>query len=341
MISIISFTHHYLLSILRNRLLHPFLGTLLVIVLAITCGCTGEMSDASPSQAEIETPTALHFSGSCMTTKGSVLEIFSFENDLLCRLDSYMRLEDFKGETAHISSTGGEKIIFICAEGHRTRNDWSMISSYSSLEKITCELENEDISHVTKTGTCILTAGCSSESIDLKPVCCEVRLASINCDFSGTPYSKAVLRDVKVYLTNVSASCPMLENRKTPPTRIINTGMLNEYDLKKFKNPDIIVQEVTDRLDRRTIYPGSRLLCYPNTSDTRIVIEGRIGQDTFYWPITLNNGNGITRNCSYTYNIRIRRKGVSDPDIPIEPEDAIINMIIKPWKEIDEYGVSF
>ncbi len=341
MISIISFTHLYLISIRKNRLYHPFLGTLLVIVSTLPCGCSGEMEDNSLIKADIETHTALHFSGSCMTSEGSTLDIFAFENDRLSKLDAYQRLENFTGTTAHLSSTGGEKIIFACAESHLRRDDWSSISSYSSLGKVTCELEDEDIANLTKTGECILDAGSRSQTLSLVPLASEIFLESINCDFSGTPYAGAVIRDVRVYLTYVSASCPLTYHDDNSPTRVINTGLLNEYELSHFKHPDIIVQYVTERLDNTVIYPSSRLICYPNTRDTRIVIEGVIGKETFYWPFRLNEGKRIERNCRYTYNIRIKRKGVTDPDILIDRKDAEFNMIIKPWKEIQEYGVGF
>lgn len=341
MISIISFTHLYLISIHMNRLYTPCLGTLLVIVSVLTCGCSGEMESDSLSKADIETQTAIHFSGSCMTSEGSTLDIFTFENDMLCRLDSYQRIENFTGGTAHFSSTGGEKIIFACAESHFKRNDWSNVSSYSSLSKIECNLENEDSSNLTKTGECILTAGSASSTIRLIPLACEIVLESINCDFTGTPYADSLMRNVMVYLTNVSASYPLSYSGEKNPTRIINTGMLNEYEIRHFKHKDIILQDVTDKMGKTIIYPESRLICYPNCTNTRIVIEGMIGSETYYWPITIDDGNAIKRNCCYTYNIRIKRKGVTDPDIPIIPEDAIVNMMIKPWKEVEEYGVSF
>ena len=341
MFSITSFTHQHLISILTNRLHLPFLGILLVIVLAITCGCSGEMKDESLLKAEIETHTALYFSGSCMTSEGSILDIFAFKNDRLCRLDAYQRIENFTGATAHFSSTGGEKIIFACSESHMTRNDWSSISSYSSLEKIICELENEDIQNLTKTGECLLEAGSTTKNISLVPLASEIFLESINCDFSGTPYEDAVIKDIRVYLTYVSASCPLICHSSNSSMRIINTGLLNEYELRNFKNPGIIVQNITDILDKNIIYPGSRLLCYPNVLDTRIVIEGIINNETFYWPVKLNDGKGIERNCRYTYNIRIKRKGVTDPDILIDQKDAEFNVTIKPWREIQEYVVGF
>ena len=341
MISIISFTHLYLISIHKNRLYYPFLGTLLVIVSTLPCGCSGEMEDYNLIKADIETRTALHFSGSCMTSEGSTLDIFAFENDRLSKLDAYQRLENFTGTTAHLTSTGGEKIIFACAASHLRSHEWSSVSSYASLARVTCDLEDEDITSLTKTGECVLDAGSRSETISLSPLACEIFLESINCDFTGTPYAGAVLKNVKVYLTHVSASCPLTYRGGNSPTRIINTGLLNEYDLRDFKHPDIIVQDVAEILDKTIIHPSSRLICYPNTQDTRIVIEGVIGNETFYWPLRLNEGKRIERNCRYTYNIRIKRKGVTDPDILIDRKDAEFDMIIKPWKEIEEYGVRF
>ena len=68
------------------------------------------------------------------------------------------------------------------------------------------------------------------------------------------------------------------------------------------------------------------------------MIEGKIGSDIYYWPIGLGT---LDRGKRYSYNILIRRKGVSDPDTVIDPADLEFNFRIKPWTEKEEYQVLF
>lgn len=335
-------------EILMNLLPAPILWALLAILPAAACGCSGEMYNRHDGAIDTESTTVLHFSGNCMTSKGSILDIFTFEDDQLRRLDSYNRIENFNGDLAYASSTGGEKIFFICSDGHRDSYSWSEISSYSSLEKVLSDLENESLDKQTRTGECRLAAGETSAVVDMRPLASEVILNSLSCDFSKTTYRGSRIEDIRIYLTNVNASYP-IHSQTATPVRFVNIGMFNPYDVRHFKNPEIIVDEISDSLDMNTLFTETRFLCYPNpcignspgSPETRLVIEGRIDSLTYYWPVTVNPGVGVERNCRYVYDIEIRRKGVSDPDIPINPEDIEIKMNIKPWTEKEGYGVGF
>lgn len=318
------------------------LGRLLISVPAIICGCSGETQDASllTNRYSVKTHHAV---------KGSPLDIFAFEDDRFRRLDSYQRIDDFHGTDVSVASTGGEKIFFICADGQRNRYEWSDIASYHSLKDIYCDLENETHERRAMTGECMSSAGDTDVSAELKPLSCEVVLDAICCDFSGTPYAGAVIRNVKAYLTNVNASCPLLSSGESGPARIINAGMLVTSDVGRFRDQSIIVQEIVPELGKSTVFPHLEFLCYPNSPAeespgcpfTRLVIEGVIGSDTYYWPVTVNDGKGLERGCRYVYDIFIRRKGVTDPDLPIVPTFIDIDMKRKPWEEKEEYTVGF
>lgn len=340
-------------EILRNLPPAPFLRALLAIVPAISCGCSGEMEIIPGPPDNLVEQTTLHFSGACMTSEGKTLDIFTFEDDAMKRLDSYQRFENHEDTRAYITSTEGDKVCFICADGHLKRHDWSNIYSYASLEKIYCELEKETHERYTKTGHCSLTAGYRKGIVTLSPLVSEIYLESICCNFKGTPYEGEVLRDVKAYLTNVNATCSLTSPNPASPVRIINTGMLNPYDMKNFEEPEIIMQVISERIGNKEVRPEALFLCYPNiskeegpgTPNTRLVIEGTIASHTYYWPITIRTGDdgspGVERNCRYSYEVLITRKGVTDPDTPIDYRTADINLKIKPWKETEEYGVRF
>jgi hypothetical protein len=292
------------------------------------------------------TKTSLNSSA---TAKESTLDIFTFEDDRLRHLDAYQRIENVKSGVIGISSTNGNKIFFFCFNGQRDRYEWGAISSYYSLMDIFCDLEKETGTRRTMTGEIQATAGSRIQYAAISPLSSEVAIKALACDFSGTPYSGSVITDVKAYLINVCASCPLLYTDEYKPTRIINTGSLNMSDIKSFSDPRIITSEVTERLSMETIYPDISLLCYPNPAieespgspHTRLVIEGNIDSRTYYWPITINKGTGVEKGKRYAYDILIRRKGVSDPDTPIEDASMDIKLNIKPWTEKEEYSVGF
>ena len=335
------------ISMIRSNLhMTPGLGYLLTMVPAMICGCSGEKLHKAPGSQNnvILSSSSIH-----KTAEGSSLDIFAFDNDRLKRLDSYQRIEDFTGNNAVISSTGGEKILFLCADGQRNRYEWSDISSFHSLKDIDCNLEYETHDRRVMTGESAAVAGDGTVVVELEPLSCEIVLKAVRCDFSGTPYAESVIRNVKAYITNVNASCPLLYTEGSRATRIINMGMLNPSDLRLFKSKEIVMQDISPVVGRTTIYPDARFLCYPNTPEedspgspfTRLVIEGKIGSHTCYWPITVNAPEGVIRGSRYVYDIFIRRKGVTDPDIPIEPTSMEIKMNIRKWNDIDEYSVGF
>lgn len=330
-----------------------FSGLLLTFsVSAMFSGCT-EYHDILV-RTETDNETTFNINNSISTSDGVTLDIFAFEDDSMLRLDSYQRLNDFKGPVSHISSTGGNKLFFICANGQKTSYEWAEISSYKSMEKVNGDLEKENPSTPLMTGECRSKAGDIDKAITLRPLASEIVLKSISCDFSDTPYSDRQISDVKVYLINVSASCPLSCKDGFRASRVINRGQFNNSDVRNFRHPDIIVQNIQSKIDRATLYPYIRLLCYSNliyrgeenTPDTRLVIEGKIDSKTYYWPIRINNEEaseyfGVSRGNRYIYEIHIRRKGVTDPDIPFIPQTADIKMTVRPWTEKEEYGVEF
>ena len=126
-----------------------------------------------------------------------------------------------------------------------------------------------------------------------------------------------------------------------------------------FKDTGIIYREIDEDIGEDAIYPDIILFCYPNDAGeetagspfTRLVIEGRIRGETYWYPITINRGDfgiasggdgrGIGRNMMYSYDITIRRTGTKDPDIPVSLEDVTISCPVEPWEDIDSGTVSF
>lgn len=332
----------------------PVLGLLLFIVPAIQYGCSDVIPVSCQNSATSEmsaTKTVLPLSGS-VSTDGACLDIFTFNDDDLQRLDSYTRIEHFSGTSIPVTSQSGQKIILICANARRDLYDWAEISSLGSIRSMTVSLEKESAEAMTMTGICRTTAGDECEEMVMTPVASEIVLRSLGCDFSGLPYAGKELTEVKVYLTNVNAEAYIYDRSNAMPLRIINMGMLNNEDVSMFKEPELIVKNVDGKVSGSSIRTNMHFICYPNCAETespgspftRLVIEGKIDGDTYYWPVNINRqneGTGIERNCRYVFDLVIRRKGTTDPDIPVRHEDIETTLEIMPWKEMQEEYIEF
>lgn len=338
-------------NISQNSPVRVFLS-LVSALPAVLSGCIPE--EAAP----VETTTVTAVKVSAIRSAGAsavkTLDIFAFNDDRLQRMDSYMRYDDYSGETAEVASQAGNKIMFFCANGQRERYSWADVNCLASLDGIQVDLEKEDPAFPVMTASCRTVAGKSPDDpVELKPLLSCIVLNSISCDFSGMSYEGSTIKDAKAYLTNVNAGCSLTADGMFLPQRIINAGMLNEEDMNEFRTPGMVSCSIATEIGRDMLRPSVCLYCYPNMSDkegpgtpfTRLVIEGTIDGKTYYWPINVNRsgaeGNGIGRNSRYVYDITIRRKGSLSPDIAIEATEADIKMTLRQWSEKEGYPVTF
>lgn len=322
----------------------------LIALPAVLCGCSPE--EAAPeAAAKVTAVTAVRSPGASVAR---TLDIFTFNDDALQRLDSYMRIEDFVQSSVDVASQAGDKIMFFCANGQRGKYSWADVNCVASLDGICVRLEEEDPRCPVMTACCRTSAGRSVEDeVELRPLMSCVMLNSVSCDFSGLAYEGATIKDAKVYLTNVNAGCSLTAEGRTLPQRIINAGMLREEDMEGFDMPEMVVRSIAPEIGTETLHSSVSLHCYPSMGETegpgtpftRMVIEGRVEGTTCYWPVTVNRTggeeDGIGRNRLYIYDIVIRRKGSADPDTPVNISQAEFSMKTRPWNEKEEYRVTF
>ena len=321
----------------------PVLGriiTLLHLVPAVMCGC----SDAEhPTYEEIRREIGIALTKS-QDVKGP-LDIFVFQDDRMQRLDCYLRLEDFSMWKGGVVTGSGDHIISFVTGMHKKKDDWASITSRAALEKITVDLENENAD------AAVMSGETTGSTVELTPLSSQICLERLSCDFTGKPYSDNSISDVKVYLTNINASCGILASGEISPTRLLNQGRLSEKDLSGFKDKSLVYQKVEKPVEKNGRWSPMEFLCYPNnapeegpgTPFTRLVIEGKVDGKTFYWPIDINRdgGQGIERGRRYTFDITITGKGVSDPDTPVSSEYIDINFKIKEWEEKEDCVILF
>ena len=338
-------TNQVLTIIYKHFLKARNIGLSLLLLPAIITGCSSSgFPDDSPSH-EFSSHTILKCNAPLGVENGSTLDILVFNDDRLQRLDSYQRVEDFDGQFSYRASTEGEKIFFLCCNPQTDRYGWAGINSYSGLERTICDLEKEQRENLVMTGEFRGEAGGTSGSAYLTPLVSEIFIESLKCDFSGTTYPGRKMTEVKAYLTYVNAACGLLESSGTKHTRIINSGMFNEYEAGIFGDISMITQDLAEELGASPVNSPASMFCYPHHDksgrNTRLVIEGDIDGETYYWPIEIGDGEGIERNCRHAFRIFIKRKGTSDPDILIEPTDIELEIKVKSWLEKRDWQISF
>jgi len=261
------------------------------------------------------------------------LDIFVFNDDEKRDLDSYCRISRPAVSYITVSSSMGEKELVIIANCSSHTFVYDEMTDYDALEELRWDLKDEDPSHPVMSGTAHFCAGDEAPvTVQMTPLLANVCLDFIKCDFTGRGYKSKGLDNASVYLTNVSASCDVLRQTGFRITDLANQGRLDTEYLSTVKCPEMLCYDGVI-LD---YWKPIQLYCYPNNSEeglmgsprTKLVIQGDIDGETYYYPIDINQEGfgysggpyGLNRNIKYSYGIVITRKGSKDPDISVGPE---------------------
>lgn len=322
----------------------PIPGTFLFLCLLFYSGMFLSCSTADPFSDSAEVSTTffipqLHMYLEHPTKAGDSgikrLDIFVFDDDDAMRLDSYCSIDSPSTSLFTVNSGAGEKHIVVLANFPSERLTVSDFWNLDALENVRCRIQDEDPSYPTMSGECHFCAGEDGYNpIQLTPVLSDICVDFIDCNFSGRGYRSRTLENASVYLTNISASSEILRQDGFHITELENSGYLDERFLAGMSHPEMI---------RRSITPGqwspTDLYCYPNddadgmlgSPHTRLVLQGDIDGKTYYYPVEINQKGfgytsgtpGVSRNIKYSYSFNITRKGSTDPDVLVDPEEIV------------------
>lgn len=263
------------------------------------------------------------------------LHVFVFNDDILCRLDSYCSLDMPSTPYITFNSSSGDKRVVMIANLDDSSFSISEISNYDALEAMRSDLRDEDPLHPVMSGECQLNAGAEGYTpIQLTPVLSNICLDFVKTNFSGRGYRSTTLENACAYLTNVSGSAEILRHDGFKVQELVNADRLDERYISSMRHPEML---------KNTFMPGQwkpvNFYCYPNDSGdgimgsehTRLVIQGDIDGHTYYYPIEINQegfgyvsgAHGVSRNIKYSYAITITRKGSTDPSIPVGPDTIV------------------
>jgi len=282
---------------------------------------------------------------------GEIADIFVYNDDRTERLDVYQRTV-MDGGLIEIARTKGKRKVVVVVRGQLDRYEWSGNNSYNYIRQLDVDFTKDNPALPTLSGEMKLGDGKSEGEIKLNPLLSKIVLRSIRADFKGRAYEGAKLTDIKIYLTNVNTLCNVVQADDFPSRGVLNAGRLSYEDLGKMDHPEMVYTDLGVSAGTNWTELNAELFCYPNTNEeesigspyTRLVIEGKIQGNTWYYPININREGlcwvdgipGIDRNCQYVYDVTIKRTGSSDPDKPISIADVEISCIVESWKEMEE-----
>ena len=276
------------------------------------------------------------------------LDLYIFNDDLLGRLDSHIHFENPGGTLAVSSRKGRKRAVALANAGGRTL-EWGEIGSFHNLGTALVRLRDEDVRNPLLCASASFEAGGGDEvfALDMQPLCSRIKLSSISCDFSQTPYSGKELTEVRAYLTNVNTAATVLPGLWESGVEMVNAGGWSDGDSALTPLRSMLLHEFSTPIGTEKVYPGKYFYCYPNkagegkTLRTKLVIEGKIDGLTYYYPIAIPPEGGIGRGEDYTVSLTLTRLGCHDPDASLSEGTAEATVSISPWREREEETVTF
>ncbi|MBR1405708.1 MAG: hypothetical protein IJ578_02080 [Bacteroidales bacterium] len=280
------------------------------------------------------------------------LDLFFYNDDKLQRLDAYQRMEGSVLTAAVGASRSGNKILAVLANQPPESYDWASAGSLEALRSQSLRLKEEDPAHPRMSALLPVRAGTPAPVTLLSPLA-RIEVSSLRCDFSERTYRDEVLRDVRIYLTNVNAGFPLLCDTVPPPREILHAGRLKPADLADFQHPGMLVDTLPQPVGLQPCHPGTVLYCYPNAvaetgpgaPPTRLVVEGKLQGKVCYYPLdigrTPDSDAAVLPGRTYRYDLTFTRRGSDDPEDSLEPGAVLSTLNVIPWTDRGETVIPF
>jgi hypothetical protein len=173
--------------------------------------------------------------------------------------------------------------------------------------------------------TTVTVAAGKSINVQVSYLSSKVVLESVKLDLANPEHESLDFEVTSVFLTNVAGDRKYI-NASTPSVWFHEGG-----DLSK------TLPFIYDSVSGGTLEPDDSgygtdhyFYCYPNTTSTktRLVIETSIGEETYYYPIKLDE---LLPNNQYSYNVVLTRLGTDSPDGNLEEGACGVTVSIKGW----------
>ena len=255
-----------------------------------------------------------------------MLQIYVFRGGIL---DSYTKVTGSK--VATVSCTAGDREIYALVNDVER----SSIDTKAQLLAAVSEYKNPESAGFAMIGSVQKTLPQNDTiTIDVSRLASRVMIKKITRNFTSPTLAAKDFTIEEIWIQNVATDINL--GLTTAPTTWVNK-----------QNRDAVTHEFLSGSVREKVTNGNAyetthtFFCYPNpTTDdssdstwcarhTRLVVKVIIGDDTYYYPITLPV---LEYNKSYEIeNLTLTRPGSDDPDVPVTFQDCTFDINIKPW----------
>lgn len=211
----------------------------------------------------------------------------------------------------------------------------SGISSYTDLTGTRSLLSDNAAGSLVMEGEKEVTLTSStSVTVPVSRIASRISISSITNAFALEYHKNMTFSLVSVYMINVAGNRNYLTD--SAPTTWYNK-MKNTSDL-----PAILYESLgnTTLKSASTYSEAHYFYCYPNhtTADyndgtwqprhTRLVVEAKLGTETYYYPVTLPE---VDQNTAYDITLKITRPGSDSPDKPVETDAVEVTVQVVDW----------
>lgn len=242
------------------------------------------------------------------------------------------------GNSLTIQCTPGQREIYVLANAPSL----DKITTKSALLETASQLRNSSV----KDCNSFEMIGCSTETLSLsntditipiRHITSRVVVSSIKKQFKSAALEALEFKVVNIYLVNVAGDCTY-GGEQAPTLWYNKLADCNEIPEIVKDKVDAVVTASKPHTVTHTFY------AYPNPTEedsdsdmwspryTRLVIETKLGDDTFYYPVSLPR---IESNKSYNISeIKITRPGSTSPDKPVSYLDCSFTVSVEPWVDV-------
>ena len=271
----------------------------------------------------------------------SGLDIFVFRDGAVKSLDSYSRVQSAGLGVASVISGSGDRIVAMIGGARLRPGQIASVRCYEDLESLYVSLEQESADSPIMSGETVICAGTQGPwGIVLEPLLSKVEVVGLSVKMKGA-YAGKRLTDIQAYLTNVNGTCQPLRRDGFRPVEVLNSGRLRDMDMERLSSPQLlrVRPRVSREMNGEVTYETFSLYCYPNdvleessgSPFTRLVIQGEMDGQTYYYPVPINRPGygyaagkqGVCRNVNYVMDIHISRPGTLSPEIDMEDSGAV------------------
>ncbi len=260
------------------------------------------------------------------------LQVFVFGSSN--KLEAYENTSD--AESLTIGVLTGTKTIHVLVNAPKL----SGIVNYEDLYKTSSSLTANNVSGFVMEGwkTLDVTSVNKSVTVDVKRLVSKVSLVKVENRLDEM-YSGMEFKVKSAYLINVAGdrTYQTEQHLAAAPTAWYNKMAYSSGDGLEgltYASYDVVVPHSESNTTQQNFY------CYPNPTNpdtsakpwsprhTRLVVEITLGGTLYYYPLTMPV---MAQNTRYQVSLAVTRPGSDDPDLPYNPEDAVVSIKVLDW----------